>query len=219
MKNKKKIIIIVSVFILVVLGMIIYILSYPPGIINSPSSEIIYDEGYFITKFASENIQLLKENKFILTEEELNGYLNFQLENSHLSLENGPFKANHIVVNLLDEGLVLNIHGRLYGLPVRIQTELTTIYNNEKVYFTMRNFKFSRINVPERFFTKLIGDSLGMDSSISDENQFYLPIEFHEMVHINSIDFKQEGIFIYYELDREKLLEELMRDFRGRMGL
>jgi len=215
----KKIIITLSIFITLLIAVVGFILFYPLPAISPPPSGILYNEDYFITKFTQYNIELLNKNTFTITEEELNGYVNYQLENNELSFGQSSFKATYLNINLLENRTIINIYGDLYSLPVRLQADLEPFYQDGKIYFILKEAKFSRINIPEKYFSRLIGGSMNFSSNLDQNNYFVLPIDIHEMVIINNVNFGNQQLNIQYELNKEKLLDELLKEFRSKIGL
>ncbi len=213
----KKICIFLSVLFVLVSIFIGYSLYYPPPSKTPFPSDIIYDENYFFTKFSQHNIQLLKENNFVITEDELMGYLNYQLKSNQFAINNNVFKLTYVDLFLLDNEVVLNIYGKISFLPVKVQTTLQPDYNDEKIFFSLKDITLSRLNLPKKYHTKLMEEALGM-SSIIEEDGFILPLQINEMVIINSVQFQYKKINIQYRLNREKLLENFVNEFKKRIG-
>lgn len=206
---------ILGILILVFFTVVGVTLFYPqPTTTNSPS-QILYNEAYFIKKFAEENIALLNQNTFVITEEELNGYANYQLQTNQVSFNQSGFETTGLKAKLLKDTILLDVYGKLYSLPVRLHVNLEPLYQDEKIYFTFKEAKFSRINIPEKYFAQLLGESIDMVSGIDKSSQFILPIELHEMVIIKNVAFENQQLRIDYELNKEKLIEELLKGLKN----
>ncbi len=175
-----------------------YSLVYP-----MPSAEVSLkatdvNESYFINKLLTNHINPQNQNQLVITEEELNGYIAYRLKDGGYALEN--LTIHHAAVSLMDQELTVTAYGNYRILPVKIEARLIPALQPEGLSFTLKELKLSRIQLPKSLLNRFYNNS-----------QVMLPLNSMEMIKVKSLILIEGEAVIGYEVDRERILEELFK--------
>ncbi len=194
-----KLILLVSLILLcLIIAGLAYSLVYP-----MPSTEVSQKpnditESYFINKLLTNHINPQNQNHLVITEEELNGYIAYRLKDSGYQFKN--FTIHHASVKLMNQELILTAYGNYSIFPVKIEARLLPTLQKEGLSFTVEDLKLSRVHLPMSLVNRLYTDE-----------QATLPFNGSELIQVKSIILIEGEAVIGYEVDREKILEELFK--------
>lgn len=207
----KKAIIIFFIIILLIFLSAFFAIYYPHSIL-SVGDDIIYDEAYFISKFADNNLQLFAENMFVITEDELNGFITYRNQDSRLLLQkSSPLHVNHVEVELLQGEVLLTLYGKLYFAPMKIEVQLIPAYREGSLFLKLKGAKLSRAKIPVSLLNYLLKDLY----TFNNGTELILPINTPDTILVKDIQFEENQIILYYQINREKVLEQLLKEMES----
>lgn len=194
----KVIIFLFLVFICCTVVFLILSLIYPV-----PTAPVGYDgaevnEAYFFSKILSNHIDESKENKLVVTEEELNRYISYRLKQQSYKLQ--TIEIDHGEVKLLDQMTIFIAYGRYGSLPVRMEAHLIPSIQEDSIVFEIEKIKLSRLSIPKVLIDKLYTNSL-----------YTLPLAELGFIKIESLIVLDGEAIIGYSVDRQKIFEEIIK--------
>lgn len=204
----------------IIIALLIIILSFTAlslALLYSPlpsvglSSETQYDANYFINKITSDNVKIFDKNKYVITQTELSGYVNQHLKDINSIEGGGYFTIDAIDVKISQQEILLFVYGKYAFLPVKLQITLTPFYDkdNNNVVLKIVDMKVSKVNLPPGLYKRFIREDILNEGYI-------IPIGGPEHIIITDIEFADEAILIYYQIDSRGVLEDLFKSFFGR---
>lgn len=176
-----------------------------------PQEGFFYDEAYFITKFGNHNLQLFEKNNFVITEEELNGFIAYGLEKKNwFSSNHSSFQPSHWKIGLIDNQVLFKIYGKLYRVPVKIELLLTPRYEDQNIYFTIDEAKLSKIKIPKSLLLHFLQGILPME--VEGAGQLVLTLKLPQVLTIDQISFEAGQVVLWYHLNRDEVLHQLLQE-------
>lgn len=194
----KTLIIVLLVLVCCAIVFLTYSLIYPlPSTVSSFDGPDI-NETYFINKILFNHISPQSDNKLVITEDELNGYIAYRLKDQGYSIEN--FIINHGEVKLLEQELIFTGFGKYSIFPVKLEVHLIPNFQQDILNFTVEKLKLSKLNIPKRLINKFYDSSL-----------YSLPLNKLDMIQLENIMFLKGEAVIRYRIDKDKLLEQIIK--------
>lgn len=206
----KKTIAITTMISIIVIIFIGYTLIYPtPSFITNNTTK--YDENYFLNQFPSSDFHFLGDNKFEITEKELNGFIDYKLSNNEDVIDlPSSFHLKHLQVRLLKEEIIVEIYGKYVIFPIKIELNLIPIYDKGILHFTVEGMKLSRIKIPSKYI-KLFMEN---ESKTEGKPRFSMSLHKEDIFIVHNVSFQEGKIVIHYTIDNAKILEKLINRFR-----
>lgn len=182
---------------------------YTPAPAFSPQSRQ-YDEAYFITKFGNHNIQLFEKNNFVISNEELNGFIAYGMEEKGwFQSPNSAFEPSYCQVQLMENQLLFQLYGKLYFASVKFELLLVPHYEDQKLYLTIEEARLSRFKLSNSLVNLFFDDSLPIE-----DNQLVIALNLPDIVTIDEISFEDQQIILWYHLNRDQVLNQLLQEIK-----
>lgn len=190
-------------------------LYFPAPVNNFPTIDgPIYDENYFLSKIPSDKIRLFEENIFVITENELNGYINYQINKGNLTASFGQLDINSVEIELKDQLINMMLYGNLKILPVKIESRLLPKYQREQqqISLSIEDIKLSKIKVSNNLFNRVIGSRvMQYGALVISEEGIFLPISSPDAIEISNVIFQEGQLVFYYKINSKKILEDIIK--------
>ncbi|KAB3529220.1 hypothetical protein [Alkaliphilus serpentinus] len=204
-------------FVIILLTLLLSFVVISVTLLYSPlpapeiSTEIVYDVDYFINKISSDNLQLFEKNKYVITEEELNGYIHQHFTEIALNQSPNSFSLEAIDLRLNEDEILLLIYGKYSILPVKLQVTLVPFHNKEANTLAMvvADVKISRLKLPPTVVKRILKEEYLTEG-------YLIPLEGPENIIINHIQFGYKAISIYYSIDKAGVMESLLKSLFGK---
>ncbi|MGV8146161.1 MAG: hypothetical protein ACLKAK_06140 [Alkaliphilus sp.] len=201
---KKIILVFLVSIVIIVLG--VFFLLYSPAPTNYVLNQtIVFNEDYFLSRLLDEGVSVFKTNEFVITEEELNGFVNYKLSTENQMFEN-PYNLHleHISVELLENQFRLNLYALYGNFPFRVQTALIPAFQDSSFSFSIHNFALSRIKLPNHLIENQL-DNMNMASLLQ------IPVSSPESITIKDIRFGSNSITIVYDVNNLHIIDQLIK--------
>ncbi len=203
----KKILFVFLLSILIISSGCFYMLYSPAPSNLVLSTDIVYDKMYFTSRLINEGINIIDVNEFTISEDELNGFIQYKLSSNQQLLEN-PYNLhlNHVNIELLEDQFQLNLYATFRDFPFRTRTTLIPELNDSIFSFTIHEFILSRIKIPNQiiemqFSRQNIDPTLG------------LPFSIPESITIKEVHFNADEITVLYKVNNAAFIDKLIKSF------
>jgi|GEM_PF-5565353 len=189
-------------FLLIFLCFAVVLLSYsiiypiPSSVASIDGNEL--NESYFINKILLNHINPQNENQLVITEEELNGYIAYRLKKDSFRIDG--LLITHCEIELLDQKLVLIAYGKYSFIPVKLEAHLLPSLQQDKLTFAIESLRLSRIKIPNTLVAKLY-----------DASSYALPLNTLQILEIKNIMLINDEAVIRYEVDKEKIFDQIIK--------
>jgi len=155
----------------------------------------------------NEGINIIHVNEFTISEEELNGFIQYKLSSNQQLFEN-PYNLHleHVNIELLEGQFQLNLYAKFRDFPFRTRTTLIPEFNDSNFSFTIQDFVLSKIKIPNQivetqFNRKNIDPTLGLPFSIPDS------------ITIKEVHFNLDEVTVLYKVNNAAFIDKLIKSF------
>lgn len=194
----KEILLCLLIFLCFAVVLLSYSIIYPmPSTVASIDGHEL-NEAYFINKILLNHISPQNENQLVITEDELNGYISYRLKKESFRIDG--LLINHGELKLMDQELILTAYGKYSIIPVKLEAQLSPSLQQDKLTFSIESLKLSRIKIPKTLVAKLY-----------DASSYSVPLDTLQIIKIENIMFVKGEAVIRYEVDKEKVFEQIIK--------
>lgn len=203
----KKILFILLLSIAIIVSGSFYMLYSPAPAIATLSDNIVFNEEYFTARLINEGISVFQVNEFTLTEEELNGFIQYKLSSDQKLFEN-PYNLHleHINIELLENQFQLDLYAKFRDFPFRTRTTLIPEFSDSSFSFTIQYFVLSKIKIPNQIIETQFNRK-NIDSTLG------LPFSIPEAITIKEVHFNSDEVTVVYKVNNAAFIDKLIKSF------